>query len=305
MEGSTFVSTSSPPGAGGFQVTYGSTLQALSPADKLNTIRMIATKVTPKLRYRGDYGEHEEWKKSILILAHALKIPMRLVEPEEASLRANVKYVDMGETMTDEFKRDLDMVRATFSENSTLHGAIDFSGPMAVADAKHIDSELRNYEYGYSWGHLLWADIEESSGKRVDTSAAKFRQGVANNTKWTDTATNRALLISRISCNFFAWCADPRNEDVNATDFIKPYLLDHFPVSPGEDVLVKMEGHIQSYLRVEVDTLERVLTQRDKDLWLRMFLQEIDIWGKSHGMPDGISGAGDTMLPMEEKKARE
>ena len=288
MEDSTFVSTrSSPPGAGGFQVSFGSTLQALSPADKLNTIRMIATKLTPKLRYRGDYSEHEEWKKSILILAHALKIPMRLVEPEEASLRANVKYADMGETMTDEFERDLDRVRATFSENSTLifeliHGAIDFSGPMAVADAKHVDSELRNYEYGYSWGHLLWADIEERSVKRVDNSAAKFRQEVANNTKWADTATNRALLISRISSKLFAWCADPRNEDVNVTDFIKPYLLDHFPVSPGEDVLVKTEGHIQSYLKVEVETLKRVLTQRDKDLWLRMFLQEIDIWGKSH-----------------------
>ena len=70
---------------------------------------------------------------------------------------------------------------------------------MPVADEKHIDSEWRNYEYGYSWGHLLWKHIEERAAKRVDNLAAKYRQEVANTTKWTDTATNRSLLISRIS----------------------------------------------------------------------------------------------------------
>ena len=68
---------------------------------------------------------------------------------------------------------------------------------------------------------------------------------------------------------------------------------------------MKMEGHIQSYLKVEVETLKRILNQSDKDLWLRMFLQEVDIWGKSHGMPDGIFGEGEAMIPMEEKKTRE
>ena len=74
---------------------------------------------------------------------------------------------------------------------------------------------------------------------------------MANNTKWVDARENRTLLISRISSKFFAWCADPRNKDEDVTGFIKPYLLDHFPVSPGEDALVKMEGHIQSYLKHE------------------------------------------------------
>ena len=85
-----------------------------------------------------------------------------------------------------------------------IHGAIDFSGPMAVADGKWVDRELTIYEYGYSWGHLLWKDIEERSGKRVDDSAARFRQEVlSNNTKWTDTSDNRSLLISRINSKLF------------------------------------------------------------------------------------------------------
>ena len=136
-------------------------------------------------------------------------------------------------TITSEFKRELDAMKAVFNDNSTMifeliYGAVDFSGPIAIADAKYIDSELRNYEYGYSWGHLLWKDLEERSGKRVDSSAE-----VANNTKWIDAAENRALLISRISSKLFAWCADPRNDTIDVTVFIKPYMLDHFPVSPA------------------------------------------------------------------------
>ena len=36
---------------------------------------------------------------------------------------------------------------------------------------------------GYSWGHLIWQDIEARSGKRVDSSAAKFRQEVGQQHK--------------------------------------------------------------------------------------------------------------------------
>ena len=65
-----------------------------------------------------------------------------------------------------------------------------------------------------------------------------------------------------------------------------------------------MEGHIQAYLKSEVKTLKRMIIKRDKELWLRLFLSEVDAWGKNHGMSDGISGSGDLMLPMEEKKLR-
>ena len=118
----------------------------------------------------------------------------------------------------------------------------------------------------HSWGHLLWKDIEIRSGGRIDLSAAKHRQGwqeVANNTKWIDARENRTLLISRISSKFFAWSADPRNEAEDVTGFITPYLLDHFPVSPGEDTLVKMEAHIQFFL-IDDPTLKRIITKRDK-----------------------------------------
>ena len=213
----------------------------------------------------------------------------------------------MGDKPTTEFERELDENKAAFNENSTMifdliFGAIDFSGPMAVADANYINVHLRNFEYGYSWGHYLWADVEARSGGRVDNSAAKYRQEVANNTKWIDARENRTVLISRISSKFFAWCADPRNDTEDVTGFIKPYLLDHFPVSPGEDALVKMEGHIRGYLKDE-QSLKRIISKRDKEFWIRLFLSQIDVWGISHGMPDSTFGEEDLMLPLAEKKA--
>ena len=307
MEDSAFGSANSPEGVGGFQISYGSKLPVPSSGDKLSAARNLASKVSPKLQYRGKYEEYEGWRKTILLCAHSLRIKMVCDEPSAESLRRNVKYVDMGDEPSDEFKIELDSFKAAFNENSTLifeliFGAIDFSGPMAVADANYINVHLRNFEYGYSWGHYLWADVEERSGGRVDNSAAIYRQEVANNTKWEDARDNRTLLISRISSKFFAWCADPRNKDVDVTGFIKPYLLDHFPVSPGEDALVKMEGHIQSYLLGD-PTLTQVVKKKDKDWWIRLFLSQVDKWGISHGIPEGKSGAGDLMLPFSEKRS--
>ena len=197
MEDSTFVSPKSPEGAGGFQISYGSTLPAQGSGERLNAVRHLASKVSPKLRYRGKYKGYDAWKKTILLLAHSMRIQMGLPEPSEVSLRRNVKYVDMGEEPSAEFERELDEFKQSFCENSTLifeliFGAIDFSGPMAVADANWIDVRLRNYDYGYSYGHLLWADVEARSGTRVDDSAAGYRQEVANNTKWLDA---RAAMI--------------------------------------------------------------------------------------------------------------
>ena len=307
MEDSTFVSPNSPGGVGGFPISYGSSLPALSSGDKFNALRILASKVSPKLRYRGNYEEYKAWKKTILLLAHAMRVSPHMPEINGMILRKDEKYADMTEPTTD-FKIELDAMMAAFNNNSTMlfeliYGAIDFSGPMAVVDAQYVDTILRNYEYGYSWGHLLWKDLEERSGARVDNSAAKFRQEVANNTKWTDTRESRTLLITRISSKFFAWCADPRNVEVNVTGFIKPYLLDHFPVSPGEDVLVKMEGHIQVYLKDD-PTLQFIIGENDKQHWIRLFLSQVDVWGKSHGMADGTSGEGDLLLPMGEKKLR-
>ena len=54
MEGSTFVSANSPEGVGGFQISYGSKLLVPSSGDKLNAARNLASKVSPKLRYRGN-----------------------------------------------------------------------------------------------------------------------------------------------------------------------------------------------------------------------------------------------------------
>ena len=306
MEDSTFVSPKSPEGAGGFQISYGSTLPAQGSGERLNAVRHLASKVSPKLKYRGKYKGYDAWKKTILLLAHSMRIQMGLPEPSEASLRRNVKYVDMGEEPSAEFERELDEFKQSFCENSTLifeliFGAIDFSGPMAVADANWIDVHLRNYDYGYSYGHLLWADVEARSGTRVDDSAAGYRQEVANNTKWLDARDDRTLLISRISSKFFAWCADPRNAKEDVTDFIQPYLLDHFPVSPGEDILVKMEGHIQLYLKDEV-SLKRIIKKNDKEFWIRIFLSQIDVWATSHGMADGGNGEGDRMLVLSDKK---
>ena len=305
MEDSTFVSANSPEGVGGFQISYGSKLLVPSSGDKLNAARNLASTVFPKLRYRGKYEEYEEWRKTIILMAHSLRIQLGLDEPSEASLRRSIKYFDMGEKPSAEFEIELDGFKAAFNENSTMifeliFGAIDFSGPMAMADANYINVHLRNFEYGYSWGHYLWADVEARSGGRIDTSAAKHRQEVANNTKWVDARENRTLLISRISSKFFAWCADPRNETMDVTGFIKPYLLDHFPVSPGEDALVKMESHIQSYLKDD-PSLKLLVSQRDKEFWIRLFLSRIDEWGISHGIPDGNSREVDLMLPLAEK----
>ena len=162
MEDSTFVSAGSPEGAGGLQISYGSKLLVPSSGDKLNAARNLASKVSPKLRYRGKYEEYEEWRKTIILLAHSLRIQLGLDEPSEASLRRSVKYVDMGEKLSAEFEIELDGFKAAFNENSTMifeliFGAIDFTGPMAVADANYINVHLRNFEYGYSWGHYLWA----------------------------------------------------------------------------------------------------------------------------------------------------
>ena len=306
MEEATFVSANSPGGVGGFQISYGSKLRVPNSGDRLNAARNLASKVSPKLRYRGKYEEYEEWRKTIILLAHSLRIQLGLDEPSEASLRRSVKYVDMGEKPTTEFEIEFDSFKAAFNENSTMifeliFGAIDFTGPMAAADANYINAHLRDFENGYSWGHYLWADVEARSGGRIDTSAAKHRQEVADNTKWVDARDNRTLLISRISSKFFAWCADPRNKAEDVTGFIKPYLLDHFPVSPGEDALVKMEGHIQSYLKGE-PSLKLIVSNSDKEYWIRLFLSRIDEWGISHGIPDGNSGGGDLMLPFSEQK---
>jgi hypothetical protein len=118
MEGSTFVRPNSPAGVGGFPISYGSSLQALSPGDKFNAARILASKVSPKLRYRGNYEEYEGWKKTILLLAHAMRVSLRMPEINGTILRRDVKYADMTEPTTD-FKIELDALMAAFNDNST------------------------------------------------------------------------------------------------------------------------------------------------------------------------------------------
>ena len=64
---------------------------------------------------------------------------------------------------------------------------------------------------------------------------------------------------------------------------------------------MKMEGHIQRYLKDEV-SLKRIIKKRDKEFWIRIFLSQIDIWATSHGMADGASGEGDLLLALSDKK---
>ena len=66
---------------GGFLITHGSPSLGMIQGGKFGQVRYLASKVALKLAYRGAFVEYDQWKHTIELLAHSLRISLRLVPP--------------------------------------------------------------------------------------------------------------------------------------------------------------------------------------------------------------------------------
>ena len=181
--------------------------------------------------------------------AHMLSINMELTVPAEQKLI----NLDLSKSPdSPEFAKNFNTLKDMFCQNSTnmyvlIHACTDFTGPMETADTLWLDNLMHDYEKGWSWGHLLWDDIARNASKRVDSSGERIRILVANADKWCDAENNRAIIISRISEKFVAWCHDPLHAELGVDKFLDPHLLGNFPEAPANTALPR--------IRLEIDDI--------------------------------------------------
>ena len=302
MLGSAYDSSGGLVGTGGSLNSHGSILLGPAPGTKYSQVRHWASQIVTKLKYRGSYEEFPEWRRQVMSAAHGLSINMGLAVPTEEKL-INIDPSKSKESP--EFAKSFNALMDIFCQNSTnmyvlIHACVDFSGPMEAADAEWLDNVMHDFEKGWSWGHLLWDDIAKKASSRVDSAGEWNRILVTNADKWCDAEDNRALIISRISKKFVAWCHDPLTANYGVDMFLDPHLLGNFPSAPANTALPRIKLALVAMLRDSKAELASMLSSKQKGHWIREFLGQVDIWGKEFGMSEGSTGegAGDSNMAM-------
>ena len=96
MDSTTNVATTNCGGV--FGISHGMHTPGRLSTDKTTTIKNWSSKILPKLKYRGDLREFEEWEKMVKSAAHALDIPMEPVPPTKAALKLHEHYAKLDDT---------------------------------------------------------------------------------------------------------------------------------------------------------------------------------------------------------------
>ena len=112
-----------------------------------------------------------------------------------------------------------------------------------------------------------------------------------NADKWIDAADSHAILISRISCKFAAWCHDPLTATYGVDKFLDPLLLGNFPSAPANAALPRIKLDIAALVKSHKADLHATDSAKVKDHWIREFLGQVDLWGIEYGIPDGSEGS--------------
>jgi hypothetical protein len=232
--------------------------------------------------------------------AHTLSINMELAVPTEQKL---ISLDPANVPGSEEFAKNFNIMRDIFCQNSTnmyvlIHACIDFTGPMETADREWLNNEMHDYEKGWSWGHKLLEDVAMKASNRVDSSGERNRILVANADRWSDAEDSRATIITRTSEKFVAWCHNPLHADIGVDNFLDPHLLGNFPEAPANTALPRIRLEILKIIKSNKPELAGMVSAKQKSHWIREFLGQVDIWGKSFGMAEGAAGAGDSNMAM-------
>ena len=168
------------------------------PAQRMSEIRDWASRIVPKLKYRGSYAEFDAWERAVKETSHMLDIPLEWVVPTESSMRA------LHPDYSDEDVRALhrsatcDFFRGTTELFEFLRAAVDFSGPFENADMLYLDT-MRDYGRGCSGGNTLWADIKQRSSVRFSD-------------EYSDTHPGRQVACVRLVWGTEGWPVCPGHE---------------------------------------------------------------------------------------------
>ena len=297
MNSTTNVATTNCGGV--FGISHGMHTPGRLSTDKTTTIKNWSSKILPKLKYRGNLREFEEWEKMVKSAAHALDIPMEPVPPTKAALKLHEHYAKLDDTAPELEKAYIDACNLFNGQCTALFDlivdAIDFSGPFMTHDLEWLDSEhLRDYKNRFSWGDRLWKDVKEKAAAREPSSFAAERNVFYNDVKWdavSGSQCTRIGLIKAVSDKFSAWIRLPEMSEATADVFLNQ-LVEHFPRGPWNAVLVptcaKIREHINDNLLCHRSTGGNSSSSA-RSAWIREFLDAVYKIAKAYDMPYGTS----------------
>ena len=182
-------------------------------------------------------------------------IPLKPLQPTKEALKQLEIYANLDDNSPELEKVYVDACKTFNSHCSSLFDliadAIDFSGPFKDHDLEWLDSDyLRDYNFNFSWGDRLLADIYDKVAKREKSSFAAERNIFYNDVKWdaiSGPQCTRSGLINTISVKFAAWTKLPEMSESTADEFLDQ-LLEHFPRGPWNAVLVPTCAKIREYI---------------------------------------------------------